>query len=303
MPARQRITDQQIRETCSSTGSVHKAAAILGVTPSAVHERVRRLGIGKTINKFTEAERDVLRAEYAQHRADGTVAELASRMGRTVQFLSRKARELGLTDARHDKLWHGRWKYMEEEEARAIFEDFKSSKLPLGEFCAARGYSDDGLHLAVRNRWPDEWEIAVEAAVPIGSLYQVGRAFEFKVRDHLAGAGFHAMRSDRSLGPADVVAYALGQILFVQCKGATAVIDSMEWNRLLEVAASVGAIPIVASPKNGVVTLMRITGPKDGLRQTAIPWVPFQAGVDVTVEPLTVPSQCEHDEINESLAA
>lgn len=54
---------------------------------------------------FTDADLEHLRIHYAGYAASGKLSELAASMGRTRQFICRKARTLGLTDQNRTKPW------------------------------------------------------------------------------------------------------------------------------------------------------------------------------------------------------
>lgn len=70
---------------------------------ASVHERLQKMGATHPINVFTEVDEARLRRDYAKAIETGEMDRLASEMGRTRQFLCRKARLLGLTDIRRAK--------------------------------------------------------------------------------------------------------------------------------------------------------------------------------------------------------
>lgn len=95
--------------------------------------------------------------------------------------------------------------------------------------------------------------------------YHTGRRFEWACRDDLAENGYVVMRMAGSKGDAkvDLVAVKPGQQLYIQCK-TSARLDPDEWDRLVEVAGWVGAIPLVASKggRGQGITYTRLKGPK-----------------------------------------
>jgi Holliday junction resolvase len=97
------------------------------------------------------------------------------------------------------------------------------------------------------------------------SHYSRGRKFEWDIRDHLAENGYSVIRAAGSKGNAkvDLIALKPGQLLFIQAK-TSARIDPDEWNRLVEVAGWVGALPIVASKAGRGLGIRyeRLLGPK-----------------------------------------
>lgn len=78
--------------------------------------------------------------------------------------------------------------------------------------------------------------------------YQLGRAFEYRVRDLLKEHGWYVTRSAQSKGPADLVAVQSGVIMFVQCK-RDGKMGPKEWNEFWDVCQRAGAIPILARTK------------------------------------------------------
>ena len=95
------------------------------------------------------------------------------------------------------------------------------------------------------------------------TAYSGGRQFEWKCRDNLRSEGYEVIRSAGSKSKVDLMALKLGQLLLVQCK-RDGTIGPTEWNRLVELAGWVGAIPILAvnGPRGYGVDYWRLTGPK-----------------------------------------
>ncbi len=97
------------------------------------------------------------------------------------------------------------------------------------------------------------------------SHYAVGTRFEHKTIADLENNGYETMRAAGSKGgtKADIAAFKPGQLLLVQCKRDGA-LPPGEWDRLVEVAAWVGALPILAA--NGIngrgVVYVHLCGPK-----------------------------------------
>jgi hypothetical protein len=105
MTQHRKATDEQIVAAYRQNGDVWRAAKALGMCGQSVHERLVRLGEPLANPAFTEADAEVLRADYTAHANAGTLADLAARMGRTKQFLCRQARKLGLTNKGRGKPW------------------------------------------------------------------------------------------------------------------------------------------------------------------------------------------------------
>ena len=97
------------------------------------------------------------------------------------------------------------------------------------------------------------------------SHYATGTRFEHKTIADLENNGYEIIRAAGSKGATktDIAAFKPGQLLLVQCKRNGA-LPPAEWDRLVEVAGWVGALPILAA--NGVngrgVTYVHLLGPK-----------------------------------------
>lgn len=95
--------------------------------------------------------------------------------------------------------------------------------------------------------------------------YAVGTRFERKVSGHLETNGYVMLRAAGSKGgtKADLLAFKPGQLLMVQCK-LDGKLPAVEWDRLVEVAGWVSAVPLLASngPRGRGVSYMKLLGPK-----------------------------------------
>jgi len=267
MPANRKASDDQIIAAYQEAGSVWGAAKRLGMCGQSVHERLTKLGKATPINHFTEVEADRLREEYWAAADAGKLADLAADMGRTKQFLCRKAKEMGLTDKRRKKVYASVWKYVTEEYARGIFEKFKASAKNLGQFCRSMGYDDLGFSVCMKRYFPDEWEHVIESKQTSQTWYRLGRQFEYRVRDDLRGKGYFAQRSPGSKTPIDITAISPGRVLLIQCKRGSG-ISVAEWNEVYDLAVSCGAIPILASSPTGRgISYHRMMQRKDGSKR------------------------------------
>ena len=265
--ATKRVPDDVLIASYKRLGNVHKVGAEVGLTGGSVHERLVRLGVAKKLNVFTDEERKRLEQEYVIYRDSGRLRELAADMGRTVPFLSRQARTLGLTDNAAPRPTIRVWKGMSESTASVIWEDFKKSSLGLGAYCRSKGYDDLGFARTMREHFGDEWDHVIELKVPKQTKYRLGRAFEYQIRDRLKPMGYWVLRSPASRSPVDLVAIAPGVVLLVQCKRGGALPPS-EWNELFDLAASIGAWPIMAERVGAKdVCYWLLTDRKDGSRR------------------------------------
>jgi hypothetical protein len=96
---RQKASDREVATAYLSFGSVWDAAKVLGMVGQSVHERVLKLGVAKPMNVWTAEEIEQVRALYESgfKSGDGQLKALSKKINRTVSFISRKARELGLS--------------------------------------------------------------------------------------------------------------------------------------------------------------------------------------------------------------
>lgn len=277
MGAKQKASDAEVLAAYEHSGSVQAAGKSLNMCGQSVYERLIRLGASTKINKFTEADRQRLRADYTKHRDTGTLRDLAAEMGRTVPFLSRQARALGLTNAAARLTGVGKLASLTDAELEAICEQFLRQSLTLAAWCRSTGYDDEALRRNVKKRLPGLWEQVSEKGRSSGKnrLYKNGRAFEYRIRDRLKSAGYFAMRSPGSVGPFDVLALRAGEIVMVECK-LDGVCGVAQWNRLYDFAASVGATPVLADGSVPGGRMFRMTGRKTGSNQDRQPmteWV------------------------------
>lgn len=241
-------SDEQVAETYRKTCSIWTTGELLGISGQCVQERLVSLGIKRTGGgaPWTEDEIKRLQREYTVYRDAGTLADLAVDMGRNKTTVCAKARALGLTDKRAQKPYFGKWKYMTEDAARMLMDDFKTwHGGTTAAFCASRGYAKSGFEQTMKRFFPDEWSIACESHAPKTSFYKLGRAFEYRARNVLKAAGYFVLRSPRSAGPADLVAIRRGAILFVQCK-RNSWPTLREAGAFYDISVAVGAYPVLA---------------------------------------------------------
>lgn len=245
------------------------AAPLIGTTGQCLHKRLQSLGVPMTGSgiRWTKADTQRLIKDYPTHSHNGTLAVLASDMGRTRQFICRKAKTLGLTSQSRERPYLATWKYIEEEQAEKVWAQFKKSSLGLGQFCKANGIDDLGFSNAMKRFFADEWEYVIESKAPKQTKYRLGRQVEYSVRDDLKKRGYFALRSPRSGGIADLIALKKGCVLLVQCKRSMA-LGVSEWNQLFDLADSVGAVPLLAGrPTGRGLIYMKLDCRKDGSKR------------------------------------
>lgn len=94
-----KATNTEIEKTYEATGSVWKTAELLGMCGQGVHERLRKMGLINKLRVLSESEKAKIRELYSSGimRGDGKLRDLSKMINRTVPFISRYARSVGLT--------------------------------------------------------------------------------------------------------------------------------------------------------------------------------------------------------------
>lgn len=268
MKKKRKVEVWKIVECYDRLRNVWRVGEELGLSGQWVHELLTSLNAVDKRNFWTTVDDEVLAERYAEHKASGTLQILADTLGRTKQFICRKAKKLGLTNSRSPRAYFRKWKGMPESEAEKIFDKFKRSRLGLGQFCVKMGYDDLGFSRAMKEHFADEWDYVVESKRPRQTIYRLGRQVEYAIRDDLKKRGYPiALRSPRSGGPADIIALKTGVQLLVQAKRGMS-IGVKEWNTLFDLAESVGAIAVLAGrPSGRGIVYKKMTARKDGSRK------------------------------------
>jgi predicted DNA-binding protein len=96
--AKQKVDTQSVVDAYMSVRSIWEAAKSIGVSGQTVQRILNKAGIERGLKRFSEDDADILRRDYAKFRADRRLCDLAETLGRTRQFICRKAKELGITD-------------------------------------------------------------------------------------------------------------------------------------------------------------------------------------------------------------
>lgn len=119
--------------------------------------------------------------------------------------------------------------------------------------------NEKGLSKLFKKYFPDEFEMNTESLKTKLGAYAKGRSFEYRMRNYYRKQGYFVLRSAQSKGPADLVALKKNEILFIQCK-LGGWINKKEKEKLILLAKSVGAIPILATrPKFRKLEITRLT--------------------------------------------
>lgn len=269
-----KATDAELISSYRRTRSIWETAKELGMCGQSVHGRLQKLGVEMDGNgkRWTTDDDKRLLEEYETYRYFGQVSRLAESMGHTIHFLSRKAKDLGLTPTTHPRAPSSKLRRLSEDAIRMIWADYKASPFKMSEYCRRKGFDDEAFANVMKDRFHGEYDDVMESKMTKGTHYCSGRTFEYRVKRHLEGRGFFVMRAPQSKGPVDLIAFHGGRCLLIQCKiGDWYEVDS--WNEFYRLAKSHGAEPIFATKvENGRLQLNLINGEK-GRSHHAVPMV------------------------------
>lgn len=226
---------------------------------------------------WSSEEDAILRTHYTVSWNQARLSEVATRLDRSLPAVHARARELGLSNRRHTKPWRASiWKRMDETDARRWFEKFRKVKRgSVLAWCRKMKINYELFGLTMRQFFPAEWEALIELRQPKTTLYRLGRAFEYRVRDELQGLGYFVMRAAGSRSPIDLIAVRKGAVLFVQCK-MDGYLRRGEWNDLFELAESVGVVPLLAGRWRRSIRYCRLLSRKEGITRGSQPYGVYQ---------------------------
>lgn len=91
------IPIETVVEKYKECGNVWKVGDFFGISGQTIHHALNQVGVNTKMNYFAEDDKNTLIAEYVYYRDHAMLDVLAKKLGRTKQFLCRKAKELGLT--------------------------------------------------------------------------------------------------------------------------------------------------------------------------------------------------------------
>jgi len=101
-PDKRKATDEQIIESYTRLGNVWKVGVELGMCGQSVHERIKKLGFVDQ-DQWTNEQLDILWGAYQDRDSPVDQDALVISLGKLASNISRKARELGLSN-RHRNL-------------------------------------------------------------------------------------------------------------------------------------------------------------------------------------------------------
>jgi hypothetical protein len=150
-----KVSDDVLIESYNRLKNVWKVGKEVGLCGQSVHERLVKLKSivkGKenriydnSLNKFKDY--DILKEKYEQYVSEGRLQELANELGRTKQFLCRKAKEIGLTNMSREKI-------LTDSRIEANKNRWKKREHPRGML--GKTHSDEEK-LRMSKRFKDQW--------------------------------------------------------------------------------------------------------------------------------------------------
>jgi hypothetical protein len=151
------------------------------------------------------------------------------------------------------KCW-GQYNWLENKlDIVEVFNKLKKSRLPVAEFAKKQGYYYATLKNALKRQFPADYTEFIDIRLSrMDKRYKKGREFEYQTRDFFKTQGYFVLRSPHSLGPVDLVALKMNEILLIQCKVAGMYLRPKEKEKLISLAKSIGAKAIVAYRQNGI---------------------------------------------------
>jgi hypothetical protein len=100
---KKKVSDEILIESYNRLKNIWKVGDEVGLCGQSVQERLVKMGIDRSAPRFSAEDEARLAKDYTRYLLDGRLSELAKEMGRTKQFICRKAKDFGLTDLRRGK--------------------------------------------------------------------------------------------------------------------------------------------------------------------------------------------------------
>lgn len=100
-----KATNEQLIKAYEDHKNVWKVAELFGMCGQSVWERLKRLGIDTTTNFLSDAEKNEIKALYEEGfiSGDGSLKNLSLKLNKTIPFISRYAKQIGLTNRKRSK--------------------------------------------------------------------------------------------------------------------------------------------------------------------------------------------------------
>ncbi len=162
---RQKVSNEQIVDAYSRTGSVWKAGKELGICGQSVHERLAAIGYKMPGRKWTDDEKDELVRLIANQV---TAGEAARRLGRTFAAVTCMLNEIGVTGykAKQPKKLPRGAGYDKASMARHL-KAIEDSGVPATRYCRSHGINIDNFVNAAQTHYPERWQQLCAARSPL----------------------------------------------------------------------------------------------------------------------------------------
>lgn len=154
MSPTQRVEIEQIVDAYRATGSVWKAARLVGICGQSVHERLRAIGYPLGGREWTEEEL----GEVAALLGEVPMGEIARRLGRTYQAVALKVSRGGLTGRaapRTKKLPRGAG--LDKVSVGRYIRQIEAADCKVTTFARRQGLSVELLCRAIEQHFPEWW--------------------------------------------------------------------------------------------------------------------------------------------------
>lgn len=117
-----KVDNNTLIEEYHKLGNVWKVGREVGLSGQQVYARLKKLGVVKRMNLWTNEDDNILKEKYISYKLANNLDVLASELGRTKPFICRKAKALGLTDKNNKTMSENARKKISENTKRYIKE-------------------------------------------------------------------------------------------------------------------------------------------------------------------------------------
>lgn len=156
-----RVTNEQIIAAYKETGSIWKAAKLLGVCGQSVWERLKRIGYPLYCEGWTEDDTQ----ELKQLAPECTIGEIARRLGRPYAGVASRISRLGIgvRFGNRQKLTLKRGSGLTKATTAQYLKELINWDGSVRQFCVQRGLHVETFIKALQMRQPDGWEAYVRS--------------------------------------------------------------------------------------------------------------------------------------------
>lgn len=155
MPNAKRRTNEEIIVAYQATGSVWKAAKLLGLCGQSVWERLKTLGYSMPSQNWTPEEHE----EFKELLSQCTLGEVAMRLGRTYASVASRASKEGLTKKYKGRQISKKHKSaMSDDEVRSAIETLRSGDIKVTPLSRMIGVDIEILVLYIQKTDMEFWK-------------------------------------------------------------------------------------------------------------------------------------------------